>query len=109
MLGPADDQLCPDGNAGRARRSKSAHAEVVVVQVLEIVGAFLILLGFVGAQTHRWRPDDYTYLLLNFVGSAVLAGVAFEGYRWGFLLLEGVWALISLGGLWTRRRDERRV
>ena len=33
------------------------------------------------------------------IGSAVLAADAWWGRQWGFLLLEGVWALVSLGGL----------
>ena len=28
-------------------------------------------------------------------GSAVLAGTAMVGLEWGFILLEGVWALVS--------------
>jgi hypothetical protein len=40
-----------------------------------------------------------SYLVLNLVGSAVLAADAWWGRQWGFVLLEGVWAAVSLGGL----------
>ena len=32
-------------------------------------------------------------------GSAILAVLAWEGRQWGFLLLEAVWAVVSLWGL----------
>jgi hypothetical protein len=39
------------------------------------------------------------YLILNLAGSAVLAADAAAGSQWGFLLLEGEWAVVSLVGL----------
>ena len=47
-------------------------------QVIQIVGALMILAGFAGAQLGRLRVDSLAYLLLNLVGSAVLAYLALE-------------------------------
>ena len=64
-------------------------------QLIELVGAVLILSAFVLAQTGRLTTDSRTYLVLNLVGSAVLAVVAAVDGDIGFLLLEGVWAAVS--------------
>ncbi|MGH3322004.1 MAG: CBU_0592 family membrane protein [Streptosporangiaceae bacterium] len=71
----------------------------VFFQVLQIVGALLVLSGFVLAQFRVLDVASYPYLLVNTVGSALLAVLALLGGQWGFLLLEGVWALVSAYGL----------
>jgi hypothetical protein len=68
-------------------------------QILQIAGAVLILMAFVAAQRDAMSPHSLFYLVLNFVGSSVLTGVALHGSDWGFFLLEVVWAAVSLWGL----------
>ena len=68
-------------------------------QVVQIVGALLILVAFGAVQFERMRPESRIYLALNLVGSAVLAVLAWVESQWGFLLLEGVWAAVSGWGL----------
>jgi uncharacterized membrane protein len=68
-------------------------------QVIQIVGAILILAAFTAVQVDRMRPDSRLYLALNLVGSAILAILAFTASQWGFVLLEGVWAIVSGWGL----------
>lgn len=68
-------------------------------QAVQIVGALLILAGFAGTQYGRLAPDDKLYLVLNLVGSAILAVLAAIDRQWGFLLLEAVWALVSAQSL----------
>ena len=57
-------------------------------QVIQVVGALLILAGFAAAQFGLLRLDSRSYLVLNLVGSAILAWLAWEERQWGFLLLE---------------------
>ena len=76
-------------------------------QVLQIVGALMVLVAFAAAQFRLLDARSYPYLLLNVVGSAVLAVLAFEERQWGFLLLEGVWSLVSFAGLLARVRGQR--
>jgi hypothetical protein len=68
-------------------------------QAIQVVGAVLILAGFAGAQAGRLRVDSVTYLVLNLIGSLVLAYLAWDQSQWGFLLLECVWAAVSLWSL----------
>ncbi len=68
-------------------------------QLVQIVGALLILSAFAAAQFGAMDPHSRVYLVLNLVGSVVLAVLAWEERQWGFLLLEVVWAGVSLWGL----------
>lgn len=70
-----------------------------MLDVLQIVGAILILIGFVAAQRGAMSPQSVIYLVLNLVGSLLLAALALIDSDWGFLLLETVWALVSAGAL----------
>ncbi len=67
--------------------------------LLQLVGAILILTAFLAGQFRGWSPSSVRFLLLNLVGSALLAVVALIGRDWGFVLLEGVWAATSAAGL----------
>mgnify|MGYP001077238712 CR=1 FL=1 len=68
-------------------------------QVVQIIGSLLVLAGFILAQRGVLKPASLVYLVLNLVGSGVLAVDAALGRQWGFLLLEGVWAVVSAVGL----------
>jgi hypothetical protein len=76
-----------------------------VDQVVQVVGALLILTAFGAVQFDRMRPDSRLYLVLNLVGSAILAVLAVIGSQWGFVLLEGVWAIVSAWSLLVALRS----
>ncbi len=67
--------------------------------LVQIAGALLILIPFVLAQFRLLQTNAWQYLVMNAVGSSILCANAFPGAQWGFVLLEGVWARVSLWGL----------
>lgn len=73
-------------------------------QTISLVGAACLLIAYVASQTGRMRTASAAYNLLNFVGSGLLAWVAIHDRRWGFILLEVVWALVSLPPLFKASR-----
>jgi hypothetical protein len=76
-------------------------------QTIQIIGSLLVLVPFVLVQIRRLRPDNLIYIVLNAVGSTVLAVLAAIDQQWGFLLLEGVWALVSFHSLLRASRTRR--
>jgi len=68
-------------------------------QTISFAGALLILVAYVG-QHMRWMdPRKALYSLLNAIGSAILAYIAFHPFQLGFAILELTWALVSVYAL----------
>jgi hypothetical protein len=72
-------------------------------QVISVVGALLVLAGYAALQSGALSRESRLFNAVNFFGLALLAWVAVRDRRWGFILLEGVWALLSLPGMVRRR------
>jgi hypothetical protein len=76
----------------------------VTEHLVQIIGAVLILIAFVLAQLRVLTQDSYSYLVPNLVGAIILTLDAWHGRQWGFVLLEGVWAVVSLWGIVAKAR-----
>ena len=68
----------------------------MVLQAVSVVGALAILAAYAANQFGLVELDNLPYQLANLVGSGVLFVVAVVEVQVGFMLLEGVWALVSL-------------
>jgi hypothetical protein len=68
-------------------------------QLVQIVGALLVLAAFAALQLGYTGAHSRAYLLLNLVGAATLATLAVVEEQWGFFLLEGVWTVVSAWSL----------
>ena len=55
-----------------------------------------------GVPARQLDAHPVPYLVLNFVGSAILAVIAASQQSWGCLLLEGTWAIVSTASLVAR-------
>lgn len=71
-------------------------------QIIQIAGSLLVVTAFILSQRNVVDARSYVYLLLNLIGGATLAVLAWQEKSWGFLLLEGAWALVAVGGLAMR-------
>ena len=70
-----------------------------MLQVISVVGAMAIL-GAYAANLLGWLgPANLSYSVANFLGSAILTVIAVVDQQIGFILLEGVWAVVSLWGM----------
>ncbi|MDW7692047.1 hypothetical protein R9C00_15105 [Flammeovirgaceae bacterium SG7u.111] len=60
------------------------------------IGVFQILLAYILNVTGKIGKDDVAFMVLNLTGAgmACLASILMD--YWPFILLEGVWALVSL-------------
>ncbi len=74
----------------------------VLIQAVSLLGAVLVLAGFIALQRERWSSQSARYLWCNFAGSLLLTAVAAWDRRAGFVLLEGVWAAVSLWSIARR-------
>jgi hypothetical protein len=68
-------------------------------QSASFIGAMLILVGYASQQFGWMNPRKTVYNVLNGVGSAILAYIAFHPFQIGFVILEVTWTLISMYAL----------
>jgi hypothetical protein len=63
-------------------------------EVLQWAAAIVVLVAFGLSQWGVWSVASYR-LLFNFFGGAGLSAAAVLSNQWGFVVLEGVWALVA--------------
>lgn len=64
--------------------------------ILGIIGAGLILIAFTMNEFNKWNSKDFIYDFTNLIGSIFLVIYAINGMVWPFIILNSVWAIVSL-------------
>jgi hypothetical protein len=84
------------------------------IQLVSVLGSLLVLVAYVANQFGYLSAKGLAFAFANIVGSGILAVIAALEAQWGFLVLEGAWALVSLVAVVRQRAKanthrERRV
>lgn len=79
----------------------------MLFQLISLVGATLILGAYVANQKGWSGPTKALYNASNLLGAILLGWVAVVDQRLGFILLESVWALVSVPPLLRSLRPNR--
>jgi hypothetical protein len=85
---------------GEARRA-------VLLQFISVMGALMVLSAYGLLQSGVWSELHVGYLAFNIIGSLLLAVVAIEDQRVGFIFLELAWAGLGLIGVVRAVRARR--
>ena len=65
-----------------------------------LVGVLIILAAYAGAALGRLDPKRALSLAINFIGaSLILVSLLTASFNLSATVMEGAWALVSLGGL----------
>jgi hypothetical protein len=76
----------------------------MIFQVVQMIGAVLILAAFGAQQFQRLEAETKTYQMLNLIGGFCLCAAAIRVRQYGFILLEGSWTIVSAWGVWRVSR-----
>ena len=80
----------------------------MLLQLTSIAGAVLILAAYAAHQAGRMSRETPAYHMINAGGGALLLVAAVATWQLGFIILEGVWTVISLAALLRLGRDRAR-
>jgi len=66
---------------------------------LGFIGVFLILLAYILNEIGKTTNKNLVYILLNLIGASIACLASVLLNYMPFIILEGVWALVSLNSL----------
>lgn len=79
----------------------------LALQITSFLAAMIILVAYIGHQTRRMDANGLAYNVMNAIGSGVLTYIAFRPFQVGFVVLEGVWAVVSVYAIARALRHRR--
>jgi hypothetical protein len=69
------------------------------------LGVFQILLAYILNALGKTSNTSLIFILLNLIGAAMACLASILLNYWPFIILEAVWALVSLYSLFTYKRN----
>lgn len=73
--------------------------EQLFYDIIGILGAALILLGFYRMSIGRWKSQSFIYELDNLVGASFLAAYQLHQQAYITVVLNIIWAIIAFRGM----------
>ena len=74
---------------------------------ISLVASAALLVAYGPLNTGKLTPDDYAYQWLNAIGAAALTYSVIKPFNVGVFIIEALWTLIALYGvfkIWRARR-----
>ena len=68
-------------------------------EILGSIGVTLLLIAFLMNLLTKWSQESLPYILLNTVGAGLSCASSVVIHFVPFIILEGVWTLVSLAAL----------
>ncbi|MGI9531606.1 CBU_0592 family membrane protein [Lutimonas sp.] len=72
-----------------------------IVDWIGFVGVFQILLAYILNVRNLVKKGDLSFILLNLTGASLACLASYMMNYWPFILLEGIWAFVSLLALFS--------
>lgn len=66
---------------------------------LGFLGVFILLIAFLLNIINILAKDSILYMLMNSIGAGIACAASILIHYLPFIILEGVWTLVSIGGL----------
>ncbi len=71
-------------------------------EIMGAIGVGLLLLAFFANTFNIIANEGKIFFVLNIIGSGIACYASWLIHYWPFVILEGMWCIVSLGGLVRR-------
>ena len=111
VIGKPNNKLAKDINWANCLLEDTYFKRLTMNSIINIVGLLALLIAFVLSKVKIVKTDDIYYNILNFTGAFILALYALNQGVWEFVVLEAIWGLVALWGIYEigkRKKEAKR-
>lgn len=73
---------------------------MTVIDWIGFIGVFFILIAYILNVIDKLKHDSLSFIILNLIGASLACLASILMNYWPFIILEGVWAIVSLYALY---------